>query len=67
MDIVKLLYSNKFNGTKDAVIELISKENESRIVQLINDEFSNILDKERISFITECITLRFKYLKEGMK
>ena len=67
LDIIKLLYSTKFSGTKDIVSELVTNQNENNIVQLLNDEFANLLSEERISFITECITLRFKYLKGGLK
>ncbi|MEQ9299608.1 MAG: HipA domain-containing protein [Cyclobacteriaceae bacterium] len=66
-DIIRLLYSNKFNGTKSIVNELVTEANRIKIIELIHGEFGEMLSEPRKSFITECINLRFQLLKEVMQ
>ena len=65
-DLIRLLCSNRFSGTRERVHEMISDNNEELILSLIYDEFGTILSSNRQLFITECVKLRFKLLKEEM-
>lgn len=67
LDIVQLLSSGKFNGTKDIVVNLINEKNAQLCNALIQDEFGTIISKERLQIITNCINLRFKLLIEVVK
>lgn len=64
IDIIKLLYSNKFQGTKDLVLEYITRKNHERMKELVADEFGSVFSEERIQLILECLDLRFKLLEK---
>lgn len=66
-DLIKLLCSNKFKGTREIVYDLVTDKNKDRIIDLIQGEFGRILSQDRQLFITECIILRFDLLKGEMK
>jgi len=62
IDMVRLLNSNKFNGTKDVVNSLINEENKFKCIELLENEFSDIFSKERFYVIRNCLILRFDIL-----
>ncbi|HNP17990.1 MAG TPA: HipA domain-containing protein [Fulvivirga sp.] len=66
-DIVKILYSNKFEGTKDVVNGLINTGNLKRCKELIYDEFQPLLSPVRVELVVKCISLRFEYLFKEIK
>lgn len=63
-DLIKVLNSDKFIGTKDVVNDLITSKNNRLILELLKDEFNSLFCKERIDLITECLNLRFERLKK---
>ncbi|MEX2336528.1 MAG: HipA domain-containing protein [Fulvivirga sp.] len=63
LDIIRLLNQNRFNGTKDIVRGLINKATAKMCLELINDEFGDLLSKERLYLITKCLDLRFTLLE----
>jgi hypothetical protein len=63
-DVVKVLNSGRFYGTKDVVRDLVNDKNRSKVLELIKDEFGLLFCKERIQLICECLTLRFKELEK---
>lgn len=62
-DIVRLLCANRFSDTRAIVYEMITEQNQKRVHEMLHDEFGHILSPIRLSFITECVNLRFTMLK----
>lgn len=63
LDIIEMLNTNKFNGTKDIVLSFINKANAKTCNELLNDEFGNLLSKERLNLVTKCLDLRYNMLE----
>jgi len=62
IDMVRLLNSGKFKGTKEIVYDFINEEVVKKSIEVLRDEFDSLLGEERMSLITKCLSLRFKVL-----
>ncbi len=66
LDIIKALCSKRYGNTKEIVNDLINDEKIQACNDLLNGELRPLLSLERLSLITECLNLRYKYLKKAI-
>lgn len=66
-DIVESLSKNRFLGSKDIVRELINDRQHKLCIELLNDELAGFYKPVRRRFVSKCLDLRFKLLKEVIK
>lgn len=66
LDIISRLCTKKFGSTKDIVVEMISEEKIQACNDLLHGELRSLLSRERLHLITECLNLRYQYLKEAI-
>lgn len=62
--LVSLIVENKFGISIDDVQALVSKENERKCLSYISDNCKGLFGRERESLIKDCLSLRFKILRQ---
>lgn len=61
--IISKLFNDNEHGTKEIVESLINDNNKKSCLELINDEFKDIVSESRLKVIEYCLTLRFERMK----
>ena len=65
-DIIRELYSDYENGTKELVELMIQDHNKKRCIELIRIDFKKIVSPSRLKVIEHCINLRFEKIQHAI-
>lgn len=64
LDVIKVLCSKKFGPTKEIVMDLLNEKKIQKCCDFLHNDLRLLLSSERLHLITECLNLRYQYLKQ---